>query len=126
MLIDISEIDKAIVLDKLYEYANLPENWTTILSYVSNPIMSPSVAREILEGGKEIYQQKTWIDKILFRKLEPKFTQPQKVFGYLYGRPLRVDLSSSIIDVTMYDHTNGDGLAWRKLEPLGAKLVPEL
>lgn len=85
--IDISKMDKAEVLAKLFN-SSQPQG----LGFLQSPAepMTADEARQLLNDG-------------------------QTYFDYLRGRVMKVDLSGDFLRVGLYDRDNGEGAAARAL-----------
>jgi hypothetical protein len=124
MLIDITNIDKAKALLALYENSYSKGTFGQLNSFFA-PDMTIGYARKIVNGGIEIPQKQKWWQRMLFINPKPIYSDPQLRFGYVYGHPIKIDLSKKIIDPLDFDRDNGQGACWRALAPLGATLVED-
>jgi hypothetical protein len=92
-MIPIDGLDKAMVLKALYDYAKTPGPEDFGWTHYRPGDLPIEEARQFLEVGL-------------------------KVFNYIKGRPVRVDLSGDSFDDVMYDRDNGKGAAQKAIETI--------
>lgn len=97
--IDISKMDKAEVLVKLYNAAS-PMGMGFLQAKPGD--LSIEDARKLLRDEKPTNDLGFARDKATY-------------FDYLHGRPLKIDLSGDKLDPRLYDRDHGDGAAARAL-----------
>jgi hypothetical protein len=88
MLIDISKLDKAVVLAALFN--NSKQQGMGLMVARGRDPLSVAEAAELLK-------------------------QSSGYFDYLYGRVMKVDLRKDLLDTWGYDRDNGDGAAQRAI-----------
>ena len=88
-MIDIKDLDKAVVLSKLYNASKTLG--LGFLQEVAEPMTIPE-AREILKDNTQ--------------------------FDYLYGKVMKIDLTHDSFDPWLYDKDNGEGKADRIIQEI--------
>jgi hypothetical protein len=94
--IDISKADKAAVLAALYN-ASHPQGMGFMQARTG--IMSLEEARQAMDSGDDHAGYFT-------SHGGPIAGRSRIYFDYLYGRPLKIDLSSDVLDSRLYDRDN--------------------
>jgi hypothetical protein len=97
-LIDISKMDKAEVLAKLYNAAR-PMGMGMLQARPGD--LSIEDARRLLDDPEP--------------KNDMGFSRAEGYFDYLYGRPLKIDLRGDQLHTRLYDRDHGQGAAARAL-----------
>ncbi len=95
-MISIKDFNKADVLAALYNHSK-PQG-LGFLNYIPNR-MTREEAQELLDAN------------------------PRKYFDYLYGRVLKIDLSTDELDPRLYDRDLGNGAAQRVIDKLHEELT---
>ena len=94
-IVDISGIDKKMLLQSLYTHAKPLE--MQIYPYIPNHILTDQVMESILaEGRGRIY--------------------------YLHGRAMKIDISDDVVNTYLYNRHNGTNAAEKIIDALRSKL----
>lgn len=101
MEIDISKADKAAVLAALFN-ASSPRGMGMFQAGAGPKVMTVEDARKAMESGDDLREFRAG-NKI---KGFPGISR----FDYLYGRPLKIDLSGDVLDARLYNRDNPDAL----------------
>lgn len=109
-MIDISGLDKAEILATLYNHS-APMGMGVLQARSGE--MTTEIARAIINGGHEGRDYGIQEGHPAYRKL---------YFDYLFGRPLKIDLSGDSLDPWGYDRDNGgEGTAERLISELRSR-----
>ncbi len=108
-MIDISGLDKAELLAALYN-ASEPLGMGILQARPGD--MTIDEARELIGHGDD------------HARHYPDIVRPSMYFDYVYGRPLKVDLSGDTMSQSLYDRDHGQGAAERIITALRARTKP--
>lgn len=109
MKINIKGINKAAVLAALYNGSQ--QMGMGFMHSRGQFPMTVEEAQEAIDVGDDS------------ARMFPNTRTEKLYFDYLYGRPLKSDLSNDEFDTWGYDRDNGDGKALEVLEPLLKKNI---
>jgi len=105
-IINIKGLDKAELLAEFYN-ASQPMGMGFLQA--RSGVMTREDALKIMEAGDDS------------SRMFPGMRGPRLYFDYVYGRPLKIDLSRDEMETRLFDRDNGEGRGERCIEAVRAR-----
>lgn len=99
-MINIEGIDKAELLAALFNNSR-PMGMGFLQAHLGPQVMTKEDAEKVMNKGDDHRRD--------FPEIMARSNRPMLYFDYLFGRPLKVDLSNDEVREDLYDRDNGAG-----------------